>query len=80
MAASLAPSATAAETKSISRMASTSPRVIRMIAGIWDTASAITTLRREGPRIAAMPTAKTRNGKASTTSTSRMTTGSSQRR
>ena len=73
---SLAPSAMAAATKSSPRRRSVSPRVTRTTCGICATPMAMVAVANDGPRIAASPTASTRNGNASSVSVSRDTTGS----
>ena len=75
----LAPSATARGDVLHLPHRSTSPRVIRTTAGTLATAERDRPrCISDGPRIAASPTANTRNGKASITSISRDTIGSSQ--
>ena len=66
--ASPAPLATAAGTKSASRSASVSPRVIRTSPGTPAIPSATVVVVSDGPRIAARPIARITNGNASITS------------
>ena len=73
---SLAPSATAPATKSSPRRRSASLRVTRTTAGMPATPIAVVAVSSDGPRIAASPTANTRNGNASSVSANRDTTRS----
>ena len=75
--ASLAPSTTAAATKSSDFSRSASERTTRMTPGICAMPIAMAALPRRRPRIAAKPTARMRNGKASSRSVSREMTRSS---
>src|SRR5437016_2662341 len=58
------------------RSRSVSPRLTRTTCGIWPTPMAIVAVASDGPRIAARPTARTRNGNASSVSVNRDTRGS----
>ena len=75
-----APLATAAGTKSASRSASVSPRVMRSSPGTPAIASATVVVVSDGPIIAASPIARITNGNASITSVTRATTESTQPR
>ena len=75
-----APSTTAAETKSSDFSRSVSERTTRMTPGICAMPMAMAALPRLAPRMAARPTARMRNGNASSRSVNREITASALRK